>query len=372
MVIFDSPKGKAAINKSMGISINEGAHFQNFHIYTLIFFEIKDSYVTYKLFYRQKIYKCDECEYETKYPHNLRTHLTKHLTGEEAFIHCDLCPDFKTKWELTYRNHMKIKHNVGIQEIFSCNLCEYKTRVKICLKRHLERHNKGLITAAKFKCEYPVCNYECDSKALLKVHFLIHKDDSEQKAFQCTECCYSTNSKTHILKHIKSAHNTGDDTVVSVNTKNYDESVQKKRRLNGKPLYRCIQCSFRTHYHALLLKHLVKHREGDETKVTKVWKCSKCPYATFFQNAFDEHQQTDCDKKISNELEDMDCKDEEDSLNNFVNEEKLEEDAEDKDEGEQNEEIANDDDDDENLNELEATNQEELTEVEMVLVKEEH
>lgn len=249
------------------------------------------------------MFKCDECEYETKYPHNLRTHQTKHLTGEEAYIHCEICPDYKTKWELTYRNHMKIKHGIGSQEIFSCNLCDYNTRVKLCLKRHIDRHNKFL-PEQKYKCEHPECNYECDSRSLLKIHNLIHNDENEKKAFKCTECHYSTNSKTHILKHIKSAHNTGDDTVVSVSMKNSDKVIEKRRRPNGKTLYRCMKCTFQTHYHSFLLKHLVKHREGESKQntinISKVWKCSKCPYATFFQHALEAHQEADCERNHTN------------------------------------------------------------------------
>lgn len=251
------------------------------------------------------MFKCDECEYETKYPHNLRTHQTKHLTGEEAYIHCEICPEYKTKWELTYRNHMKIKHGIGSQEIFSCSLCDYNTRVKVCLKRHIDRHNKFLPTEQKYKCEYRECSYECDSKALLKIHALIHNDDERnKKAFKCTECHYSTNSKTHILKHIKSAHNTGDDTVVSVSMKKSDKVTEKRRRPNGKPLYRCVKCTFQTHYHSFLLKHLMKHREGESKQnivnISKVWKCSKCPYATFFQHALEAHQVSDCERNNTN------------------------------------------------------------------------
>lgn len=252
--------------------------------------------------FRPKAYKCKECTYETKYPHNLVTHQSKHLTGEESFIRCDICPEFKTRWELTYRNHMKIKHGVGAQEIFGCTLCEYKTKVKVCLKRHIDRHNRTLLHDAHFKCLFPECHYSCSSKALLKIHILIHKEDgNEPKAFKCTECLYSTNSKTHILKHIKTAHNTGDDTVVCINTKKSNKAIQKKRKPKGKPLYRCVKCSFQTHYHSFLLKHLVKHRGESEDMVTisKVWKCSKCPYATFFQQALEEHQETDCETNNS-------------------------------------------------------------------------
>lgn len=204
---------------------------------------------------------------------------------------------------------MKIKHRIGSQETFSCTLCDYKTRVKLCLKRHMDRHNKYVANEQKFKCDFSECHFECDSKALLKVHALIHKDESDKKAFKCTECLYSTNSKTHILKHIKSAHNTGDDTVVSVGSMKSGKSIQKKRRANDKPLYRCVKCAFQTNYHSFLLKHLDKHREditgyNTSINISKVWKCAKCPYATFFQHALETHQETDC-KKTNSDINKM-------------------------------------------------------------------
>ncbi|XP_018568174.1 RE1-silencing transcription factor B-like [Anoplophora glabripennis] len=221
-----------------------------------------------------KMHHCDQCDYQTKYPHNLRTHKTKHLTGDEAYMHCEHCPNFKTKWELTYRNHLKIKHGLGKQEVFKCSVCSFETKVKLCLKRHTERHQRDI--PPKISNDLIGSNFNETST-------------ENSKNFKCTECFYETNSKTHIIRHIKTAHNTGDDTVVFVNKLQSNPGV--------KPLYKCLKCSYKSKTNRSLLKHILKHKypkpTTDQPK-SNVWKCPKCPFATFFQHALRKHQETDC------------------------------------------------------------------------------
>lgn len=245
------------------------------------------------------MYECDQCDYQTKYPHNLRTHKTKHLTGEKAYIHCKQCPNFKTKWELTYRNHLKIKHGIGKQEIFKCHLCAFETKVKLCLKRHFERHQRSN-SINTLQCNFPGCNFKSGNKEILTLHKLSHDLEAtteDCKNFKCTECFYETNSKTHIIRHIKSTHNAGDDTIVSVNPSNKSTCSLDDSKVEKKHLYKCLRCSYRSRSQSNLLKHVFKHKylksTGDKMK-SNVWTCPKCPFATFFQHALQKHQETDC------------------------------------------------------------------------------
>lgn len=241
------------------------------------------------------MHECDQCNYQTKYPHNLRTHRTKHLTGENAYIHCEHCPNFKTKWELTYRNHLKIKHSIGKQEIFKCHLCEFETKVKLCLKRHFERHQRG-DSPKILVCNFPGCDFKNENNEILTLHKLSHNlrtTIEKSKNFKCTECLYETNSKTHIIRHIKSTHNAGDDTIVSVNL---PKSTSKSDD-SSKPLFKCLRCSYKSKSQNNLLKHVFKHKYPKSTcdkPKSNVWKCPKCPFATFFQHALQKHQETNC------------------------------------------------------------------------------
>lgn len=243
---------------------------------------------------------CDHCEYKTKYPHNLRTHQAKHMSGEDAYMRCPHCPDYKTKWELTYRNHLKNKHGLRRVE-------------QDALRRHIRNQpeqppeleqEKQIITppSEQFHCTHPGCETEFENEALLEEHNLTHTETVEkQKSFKCTECNYETNSKTHILKHIKTVHITGDDTLVSVNAKNFDFS----NRRNGKSIYKCLKCPYKTRFHTLLLKHISKHKNIVNVvppgtvpieSISKVWKCPNCPYATFFEQSMQRHREEECER----------------------------------------------------------------------------
>ncbi|KAJ8917399.1 hypothetical protein NQ315_002423 [Exocentrus adspersus] len=251
-----------------------------------------------------KLHQCSHCDYQTRYPHNLRTHQAKHLTGDQAYIHCEHCPNFKTKWELTYRNHLKIKHGIGKQETFKCTSCPFETRVRLCLRRHSERHQRGKPP----RCNFPGCDFTSEDQGALAVHKMSHdfedKETASEKSknFKCTECYYETNSKTHIIKHIKTAHNSGDDTVVAVNLVNKNNTVVLPRAGTvTKALFRCIKCSYKSNSQASLLKHVSKHKDPDADNVprSKVWKCPKCPFATFFQHALHTHQEAECGKVLA-------------------------------------------------------------------------
>ncbi|KAG5886875.1 hypothetical protein JTB14_024732 [Gonioctena quinquepunctata] len=252
-----------------------------------------------------KMYHCDECKYKTKYAHNLRTHKTKHLSGDDVYMYCEQCVNYKTKWESTYLNHMKTKHGINIQEILKCTFCQFKTKVKVCLTRHCDREHVGQATITrKFKCEYRDCDYEAYSNALLIVHTLVHKNEEKasttaaaHKTFTCTECHFETNSKRHIVTHTKSAHNSGDGIIFPVETpKKVLKNVQKEKVSKAVSKLKCSRCPYRTHSQNLLEKHLVKHQfsKQDNSKQMNTLNCPKCSYITLSSQGLEDHQRTSC------------------------------------------------------------------------------
>ena len=49
-------------------------------------------------------YPCDQCEYQTSYPANLKAH--REGIHQKMMIKCQLC-DFQTKWRPEFYNHRK-------------------------------------------------------------------------------------------------------------------------------------------------------------------------------------------------------------------------------------------------------------------------
>ncbi|XP_023014576.1 zinc finger Y-chromosomal protein 2 isoform X2 [Leptinotarsa decemlineata] len=254
-----------------------------------------------------KMHRCSECKYKTKYAHNLRTHKTKHLSGDDVYMRCEFCASYKTKWESTYLSHMKNKHGINIQDVLKCSLCQFKTKVKVCLTRHCDREHKGKeAVVKKSKCEHPGCSYETNSDALLSVHSLIHKNSdmneigqTAKKAFSCTECHFETNSKRHIVTHMKSAHSSGDTTTAALNlTEKYTTNVQIVKKSKTVPKFKCSRCPYRTHTQISLEKHLVKHQFSQQSHPkqtnTKTSKCPNCPFTSPLSYVLDDHQKTRC------------------------------------------------------------------------------
>lgn len=139
-------------------------------------------------------YQCDICKKFMKGKKSLQTHLLRH-SGFKGYT-CECCAaSFYTLAELC--NH-KRKHNTNINKQFKCDLCEYKSRTKYSLKRHVKYHISG---------EKPYCCKECGqfftTKEKLTNHERVHY---ENKKYSCPLCpkmffCRRSVSKHVILKH---------------------------------------------------------------------------------------------------------------------------------------------------------------------------
>ncbi|XP_060533571.1 RE1-silencing transcription factor-like [Cylas formicarius] len=153
-------------------------------------------------------FKCNHCNYRSKWLHNVQTHQTKHLEGEEHYFRCKFCPDFKSKWRNTYKNHMKIKHSVGKYhpEYLQCPHCDYQTKTKINFGRHMKQHELKTMSE-KFQCEKFECEFSTNSKSLYTFHMKTHKEYIQQnKSIQCKECLFEADSKKKLKIHGNTMH----------------------------------------------------------------------------------------------------------------------------------------------------------------------
>ena len=120
-------------------------------------------------------YQCQECDYETRWSHALRTHVeSKH---EGVRYPCDQC-DYKATQESNLKKHKKYKHE-GVQ--YPCDQCDYKATQEIHLKRHKEYKHEGV----RYPCD------KCDYKAIREGQLKIHKESKHQGVcYSCDDCQY--------------------------------------------------------------------------------------------------------------------------------------------------------------------------------------
>ena len=112
------------------------------------------------------IFTCEKCNYETKEKHNL----TRHIKSV----------------------HDKIKD-------FKCDKCEYVCSTICSLKSHIKSvHDK----IKDFKCDK--CEYVCSITSHLKEHIKAVHD--KIKDFKCDKCDFICGSNREVKRHIKHTH----------------------------------------------------------------------------------------------------------------------------------------------------------------------
>jgi len=131
-------------------------------------------------------YPCSECDYQTKFSHNL----VKHYKAKHASItfDCEHC-DFKSTWQQLLRNHIRVQHE-GI--LFDCDKCSYKAKFRETLKYHKQSEHEGLT----YDCD------QCDYKAKRPTHLKSHKESvHEGIKYDCDQCDHKISSKSNLQKH---------------------------------------------------------------------------------------------------------------------------------------------------------------------------
>ena len=138
--------------------------------------------------------KCVLCEYKTKSRVHMTRHMRKH-TGEKPF-HCKECEDsFSCSSGLT--QHTKRKHTDEME--FVCNVCGKPFKAASDLRQHEFRHIEN--KPRPFSCE--ICNHKFTCKANFERHKLVHFPPS--KWFECyyDKCSKKFKTPSHQRRHIK-------------------------------------------------------------------------------------------------------------------------------------------------------------------------
>jgi len=196
------------------------------------------------------LFKCEVCQKTFSEDWKLEKHKTIHISGVESFV-CDLCKmlflqsnllvdhimnnhsgkkdkkqifhqceqcDYKTRLKANLRRHIKSIH-IGIKseqnhsgkkvkkQIFhQCEQCEYKTRLKANLKRHIKSIHIGIkseqndFTATKLNCD------QCDFKTHWKLCLKRHVKTIHRLKYNCEQCEFQTNLMSYLKLHVKSIH----------------------------------------------------------------------------------------------------------------------------------------------------------------------
>ncbi|KAJ9591177.1 hypothetical protein L9F63_002294, partial [Diploptera punctata] len=92
----------------------------------------------------EKPYGCTLCDYRTGDHNSLRRHTMRH-TGQRPY-RCPHC-DYSAIQSNSYKNHLRSKHP-GLQGLFSCTQCSFRTVSQEGFLQHVSDHKYGLITTS--------------------------------------------------------------------------------------------------------------------------------------------------------------------------------------------------------------------------------
>ncbi|XP_069363587.1 uncharacterized protein [Maniola hyperantus] len=138
-----------------------------------------------------KPFKCTLCQYKSKYKSALVKHVKMH-TGDKPFA-CDLC-EYKCSANSVFVNHLRI--HTG-EKPFSCKICEYKFARKNDLLRHIKLH----LGRKPYSCE--VCGHKFARNSDLRCHIKTH---TREKPYSCQFCGRRFLRDSGLLKHFTKYH----------------------------------------------------------------------------------------------------------------------------------------------------------------------
>ncbi|KAJ8961279.1 hypothetical protein NQ318_008964 [Aromia moschata] len=233
----------------------------------------------------KEILACKYCSYETVNIDELDKHIVCHELEEEceeqnvlvsgtsrkkkttkecpADVYvCSLC-DYFTKRKHDLPKHLLTHSAPGTTTIYKCSQCPYETKRKNDMPKHMLAHCTDV---QMFKC--PDCPYQTKRKSDLPKHLLCHKPPGEVPLYKCDFCPYVTKRKGDLPKHV-------------LNHKDFPNLK----------LFNCSECEYKTKRKNDLHKHMLIHCDRH---VAGVFKCLKCTYATDKVNKFSKHALSDC------------------------------------------------------------------------------
>ncbi|CAK1591783.1 unnamed protein product [Parnassius mnemosyne] len=188
------------------------------------------------------IFSCDICEFKTSQERYILAHRKAHVAKQ---VYCCNSCDYKCTDKGNFQRHMK-KHTG--EKPFSCNNCDYKSITKYELQKHMKTH-----TGEKpFSCN--ICEYRCIKKSNLKYHIKIH---TGEKPFSCNNCDYKCTVKGNFQRHMK--------------------------KHTGEKPFSCNNCDFKSITKYELQKHMNTHT-GE-----KPFSCNICEYQCVQKNNLQTH-----------------------------------------------------------------------------------
>merc|ERR1711874_58908 len=132
-------------------------------------------------------YSCSQCEYKSKEKARLRKHIKTHDCA--SVQRRKKAPD-----DDSVQKRKRRKRNLGN---FPCNECEYIAKES----KHLKQHVEGVHLKIRYPCDQ--CDWKGSTKGILKIHV---QKRHEGVRYPCGQCEYKATQKNSLKIHIQAMH----------------------------------------------------------------------------------------------------------------------------------------------------------------------
>ncbi|XP_041372274.1 myoneurin-like [Gigantopelta aegis] len=218
------------------------------------------------------VYSCNLCGYKTKHAGFMHRHLSAHNSGE--VFRCDFCEFF-----CYLKSRLLIHMQCHREEMLVCDVCSATFRHRSTMKRHIDIKHKG---ESRHICN--TCGYLATSNSGLMDHIRTHTGH----LLQCDVdgCSFQTAYKRSLVLH-REKHQGIQRYVCDVCGYRTSESGSLQKHLSihkGKKLFKCPHCSYRAVAHHDVVKHArAKHLRQ------KKYCCNKCNFSTGYPSSLTNH-----------------------------------------------------------------------------------
>ena len=225
-------------------------------------------------------YKCDICDFETKWKINYDKHIKCH--GNEEELKCPDCT-FSTHWRESLNKHIKTVHilqNTKIRRCKPCKLefksyfdynqhikanhqgkcknCDYQTMNSVLMRRHQERCNKNV---KLFHCEH--CEFKASSTFVLG----FHRNKIHGRENKCSYCDFETDNHSHFKIHTERCKNSKESFFCQYCSKRFTSMISMTSHIQ----YQHHRCRFCKHFGVSELARKAHENGSHESELKGRW-----------------------------------------------------------------------------------------------------
>ena len=241
------------------------------------------------------LFSCDQCDHKNCLERSLGRHK---MRTHGATPNLDCCPKcgYHSKNSAIMRYHLKNSNK--IEEVFTCNLCDYKS----CFERSLVKHKVKVHTVQREKkdtqsytsCQN--CGFYSKLSAVMRYHL---KNSKPDEVFECNLCDYKSCFERSLKKHKVKTHKTDpenrcphcDFTTTKSNLMNY----HLKRSQSDGGLFRCDQCDYKNCSKKGLRFHQTRYHQPSQLLTAN---CAKCDFKSSNTKSLDAHIEESKDGEV--------------------------------------------------------------------------